>query len=97
MSRYALSPNAARSLEGISDYSLGEFGQQQAIRYLTMLNDKFEYLAQSPERGTKRDEIKSGYLSYFVGSHTVYYKIAEDGILIIDILLQAMEPRRHLL
>lgn len=97
MSSYTLSPNAARSLEDIANYSLGEFGQQQAIRYLTMLNDKFGYLAETPERGRKRNEIKAGYLSYFVGSHTVYFKIAEDGILIIDVLLQSMEPRRHLL
>ena len=97
MSKYVLSPNAARSLERIADHSVREFGRQRAAAYLKDIADKFDYLAQAPDRGRKRDEIKPGYLSYFVGSHTIYYKVVADKIEVIDVLQQAMEPRRHLL
>lgn len=60
------------------------------------LRDRFEFLVEHPELGKNRDEVKQGYYSYFEGSHTIYYKIIDGKIAIIDVLHQSMEPKRHL-
>jgi len=53
-------------------------------------------LAAQPSQGKERSEIKAGYYSYFVGSHTIYYRISDTHIDIIDILRQSMEPTLHI-
>ena len=96
MSRYVLSPAAQESLKQIHKYSLENFGKRQTVLYLKKLRDRMQYLADSPARGKIRDDIKSGYYSHFEGSHTIYYRIRDTHIDIIDVLHQSMEPVRHL-
>ena len=96
MPKYTLSPNAASSIAEINNYTINKFGPSQAERYLANLRDRFNFLVAHPELGNKRDEIKKGYYSYFEGSHTIYYKIIDKRIAIIDILHQSMESKRRL-
>lgn len=96
MPKYILSPQAQSSLKNIRLYSLKHFGQQQTTKYLKELRNKMKGLAKTPQSGQERNEIKSGYYSAFVGSHTIYYRIANNQIEIIDVLHQSMEPMRHL-
>ena len=53
-------------------------------------------LSDNPKIGIVRPEIKQGYYSKFIGSHTIYYRIIETHIGIIDILHQSMEPKLHI-
>ena len=53
-------------------------------------------LADNPLLGMVREDLKVGYHSYFVGSHTIYYRIYLTHIGIIDILHQSMEPSKHI-
>ncbi|WP_249360691.1 type II toxin-antitoxin system RelE/ParE family toxin [Bathymodiolus heckerae thiotrophic gill symbiont] len=53
-------------------------------------------LAENPSKGTERPEIKKGYYSNFIASHTIYYCMNGTQIGIIDILHQAMEPKLHI-
>ena len=99
MNKYTLSPNATRSLEYIGEYSLNEFGRKQTAIYLGNLHKRMEYLAENPKLGTQRTDLFSdgSCYSYFEGSHTIYYEIAnKNTINIIDVLHQSMEPSRHL-
>lgn len=96
MPKYTLSPNAASSIADISAYTIKEFGPQQAERYMANFRDRFKFLMTHPELGTDRHDIKKGYYCYFEGSHTIYYKVVDDHIAIIDILHQSMEPTHHL-
>ena len=96
MAKYILSPNAARSVIEINQYTIDNFGERQAVRYLKNLRDRSNFLVENPDLGAERDDIKFGYNSYFEGSHTIYYKILGDNIAIIDILHQSMEPGRYL-
>lgn len=96
MSRYILSPAAQESLQQIHSYSLSNFGKQQTLIYLRRLRDRMQYLADQPTRGKARDDIKAGYYSHFEGSHTIYYRIRDTHIDIIDVLHQSMDPARHL-
>lgn len=87
---------AQRNLKDIRAYSLKNFGKQQTTAYLKILQKHMKALAATPSKGVKRDEIKAGYYSSFIGSHTIYYRIAHAHIDIIDVLHQSMEPMRHL-
>ena len=86
----------ARSIAEINQYTIKQFGERQAVRYLENLRDRFQFLVENPSLGKKREDVKTGYYSYFEGSHTIYYKIQDDNIAIIDVLHQSMEPGRHL-
>lgn len=96
MANYLLSPEAARSIAEIDNYTAKQFGPKQAVRYLENLLDCFEFIAEDPQRGMHRPELKLDYFSYFVGSHTVYYRVVAEQIQVIDVLHQSMEPTRHL-
>lgn len=96
MTRYVLSPAAQRSLKQIQEYSLENFGKTRTATYLKALRRSMRELAKTPGKGKARDEIKNGYHSHFEGSHTIYYRIQDEHIEIIDVLHQSMEPQNHL-
>ncbi|WP_020590043.1 type II toxin-antitoxin system RelE/ParE family toxin [Desulfobacter curvatus] len=96
MTQYFLSPNAQKSLRNIKAYSLEEFGEEQAFIYLKLIEKKLQMIAESPDIGREREEIKKGYLSFLAGSHIIFYRKANNHVDIIDILHQSMEPYRHL-
>lgn len=96
MTQYVLSPAAQESLINIKTYSIKKFGKKRTTDYLKALRNRMRELSKSPLSGIARDEIKKGYYSYFEGSHTVYYRIEETHIDIIDILHQSMEPSNYL-
>lgn len=96
MTQYILSPNAQKSLRKIKAYSLEQFGEEQTITYLKLIEKKLQMIAKSPDIGRKREEIKKGYLSFLAGSHVIFYREANNHVDIIDILHQSMESYRHL-
>jgi toxin ParE1/3/4 len=96
MPGYVLSPEAQTSLNGIQSYSLANFGKRRTIIYLKQLRERMKDLAVNPSSGKTRDDIKAGFYSSFVGSHTIYYRISGTHIEIIDVLHQRMEPTRRL-
>ncbi|MDD2466850.1 MAG: type II toxin-antitoxin system RelE/ParE family toxin [Desulfobulbus sp.] len=96
MPQYILSPNAQGSLRQIKAYSLEQFGEEQAIAYLRLIEKKLQMIAETPEIGRKREEVKKGYLSFLAGAHVIFYRKAKNHIEVIDILHQGMDPYRHL-
>jgi toxin ParE1/3/4 len=96
MASYVLSPAAQKSLINIKTYSTNKFGKKRTTTYLKDLRLRMRELSESPLLGLARDELKKGYYSYYEGSHTIYYRITQTHIEIIEILHQSMEPSRHL-
>ena len=96
MPSYVLSPAAQSSLRHIKSWSSKQFGVAATTEYLGRLRQKMQSLAKHPYSGRERPDVKAGYYSAFVGSHTIYYRLADQGIEIIDVLHQSMEPRAHL-
>lgn len=95
--RYILSPNASRSLESLKQFSLEHFGERQTKSYLHDLLESMEQIAANPQIGRIRNELLQGCHSWFVGSHTIYYRERQGHIEIIDILHQSAEPSRYIL
>lgn len=83
---YQLSTAADYDLEEIFDYTLGEFGLDQAIKYVSEFESLFEQLVKNPEIGKARNEIKLGLKSFPKASHIVFYRILQDHIWIVRIL-----------
>lgn len=60
------------------------------------LQKSIELLAENPQRGRARDEVRGGYNSYSFGSHVVFYKIFSGHIEVVRILHQRMDFDSHL-
>ena len=93
---YILSPNAQESLRNIKAYSLEQFGKEQTISYLKLIERKLRMIAEGPDIGRKREEINKGYLCFLAGSHVIFYRKARKNVEIVDILHQNMDPYQHL-
>jgi len=96
MAKYILSPNAQESLSGIKAYSLEKFGERQTKIYLEKIDERMCFVAVNPNKGKDRDTLKKVFYSISAGSHTIYYKIKDTHIDIVDVLHQKMEPLLHL-
>ncbi|WP_294244506.1 type II toxin-antitoxin system RelE/ParE family toxin [uncultured Chryseobacterium sp.] len=83
---YALSEIADKDLEEIFDYSVHQFGFEQAEKYFLEIEDVFQSLILNPYSGKKRDEIKPGLYSFPKDSHIIFYRIMDDHIRIIRVL-----------
>ncbi len=83
---YKLSVAADNDLSEIFDYTGENFGDYQAVKYITGFDVTFENLCKNPMSGRGRNEIKKDLRSISYESHIVFYRIHEDHILIVRIL-----------
>jgi toxin ParE1/3/4 len=96
MSGYRLTPAAQRDLSSIWDHTEERWDIRQAETYLWEMRAAIERIASDPERGRTCDEIREGYRRYGIGSHLIFYTARADGVDVIRILHQRMDPTRHL-
>lgn len=95
MSRVTFAPAAAADLDAIWDYTLSEWGADQADRYTDDIRDLCESLARGDKRG--RDvEVREGYLKHPIGKHFIFFRATDAGIEVIRILHQRMDVGRNL-
>ena len=91
MAHYILAPEAQLDLENIRQYTLQEWGSNQAKIYLVELALHFEKLALSPGLGRVRLDIGKDIRSFPVNAHVIYYREAEKGIEIARVLHERMD------
>lgn len=96
MTGYRLTPAARLDLSSIWDFTQERWDVSQAGIYLTEIRAGIERVASDPHRGRSCDEIRGGYRRYSIGSHLLFYVESADGVDIIRILHQRMDPTRHL-
>jgi len=95
MQKILLSPLAERDLIDIWQYSLAQWGEVQADRYLDELEEGILRLSRNPELGASREHIRHGYRVLFIRSHAVYYKVT-SAIHVVRILHVRMDADEHL-
>lgn len=83
---YILSEIADKDLEDIFDYTVDEFGFDQAEKYLLEIEEIFQNLIINPQIGKKRDEIKQGLYSFPKDNHIIFYRILDNHIRIVRVL-----------
>ena len=96
MSAYRLTPAAQRDLSSIWDYTAERWDQRQAETYVLEIKAAIERIAAQPERGRACDDIRAGYRRYAIGTHLIFFRERDDGVDVIRILHQRMDPTRHL-
>jgi toxin ParE1/3/4 len=83
---YILSEIADEDLEDIFDFTMTEFGFEQAEKYLNEIEDVFQSLLFNPELGKARNEIKRGLYSFPKDNHIIFYRILNNHIRIVRVL-----------
>jgi toxin ParE1/3/4 len=86
--RKRLSANAdlAEIWEFIADDS-----EARADAFLEAIDKKFATLADNPNIGRARDELKKGVRSFPVGKYVIFYRLAPGGIEIVRVLHAARD------
>jgi toxin ParE1/3/4 len=95
---FRLSALAKNDLLSIFSFTLQNWGEDQARVYAKKLSNCFEMLAQSPNIGTKRNNLFNQALSFSMGSHIIFYrenKPLKTQIEIARVLHQSMDFEKH--
>ena len=85
------SPRAKRDLEEIYAYTRNSWSKAQADSYLDKIEACIHQLAENPNLGRPRPEIRANYRSLTKESHTVFYKISTRDIHILGIVHNRMD------
>jgi toxin ParE1/3/4 len=87
MANYRLSNVAKEDLIRIHQYGVQKFGLTQADKYFDALFEYFEIISQRPFSFESVDYLRKGYRRCVCGSDSIYYKIANDGIVEIMVII----------
>ena len=93
---FHLSAKSLEDLKSIGRFTLRSWGREQRNIYLSKLDESFHRLADQPNLGSARDDIRKGYRVYHVGRHLIFYRQKSTGIEIIRILHGRMDVETHL-
>lgn len=95
MTEARLRPAAQRDLAEIWDYTRERWDADQADAYVREIAVALARIAEDPRRGRPCDEIREGYRRYGIASHHIFFVARSDGVDVIRILHQRMDPDRH--
>lgn len=95
MPRVRFSGRAKADLLKIGSYTLENWGESQALRYLGNLEDCANTIAANPSPGRDCDWIRPGLRRFETGRHVIFYRPEKAGILIVRVLHQSMLPERQ--
>jgi toxin ParE1/3/4 len=89
---YKITNLASQDLENIWLYTFETWSIEQADRYLNLIIDEIEYVAQKPDSGFDFSSVRKGYYRSRIKSHFIFYRIdyKNDVVEIIRILHQRM-------
>ena len=94
MADLRLSRRAAGDLAEIADYTIAEFGIDQARRYRDQLRACFQSLLANPQLGRSAEEVAPGLRRIRQQAHVVFYRVERDGLLIVRVLHHSMDFER---
>lgn len=98
MSSFALTGKAKADLKGIASYTEQRWGKAQRNLYIKQMDEAFHKLAEAPLTGKVCDYIKEGYRKFPQGSHVIFYRRLNGGMIeIVRILHKSMDVDSKLL
>jgi toxin ParE1/3/4 len=86
MGKYKLTEAAAADFENIIDYGIDTFGLDQALIYQNSMKQRFDELGEQPKLYPAVEHIHKGHRRSVYGSHSIYYRIEGQGVVIVRIL-----------
>ncbi|MDR5736182.1 type II toxin-antitoxin system RelE/ParE family toxin [Caballeronia sp. LZ025] len=96
MKSFVLSPAAEVDLDEIWDYSIENWGERQAERYIRMIQDTIIGLADGTQLSHSAEHVRPNYRKVLVGSHVLFFKEDQQVVDVIRILHQRMDSSFHL-
>ena len=95
---YKISVKASEDIENIWLYTFENWSFEQADRYINLILDEIEYLADNPNSGKDFNHIRNNYRCSKVKSHLIFYRPNEKqkDIEIIRVLHQRMDIENRL-
>ncbi len=95
---YKISQEANWDMENIWLYTYENWSIVQADRYLNLIIDEIEYLAENPKSGKDYGFLLKGYFRSKIKFHFIFYKVnrKKEEIEIIRILHQRMDIDSHI-
>lgn len=88
MADYRLSEAAKRDLIEIARYGDERYGIERSDQYRDLLKQKFSFIANHPFAYQAVEHIHPGYRRSVMESHSIYYRIGDDGVEIMRIIGQ---------
>ena len=96
--RYKISVKASEDIENIWLYTFENWSLEQADRYINLIFDEIERLANNSNSGKNFNHIRKNYRCSKVKSHLIFYRFIDkqNDIEIIRILHQRMDIENRL-
>lgn len=93
-----ISNEAQADLEKIWLYTFETWSIEQADRYVGLILDEIEYIANNPKTAKNYGKIRKGYFRSKVKSHFIFYRInlEKSCVEIIRVLHQRMDVENRL-
>lgn len=86
MKKLRLSESAKLDLIEIEQYSMENWGENAASKYMAILKNGFKALRSNSFLGMDRSSLKDGYRSLSFGQHIIFYKPRETEIYVLAVL-----------
>lgn len=96
MANYRLTKRAEKDLGNIAVYTFQNFGLRQAELYRDGLLKTLDTIAEFPLIGSDQGHIKPNVRRFVYESHSIYYRVNENGVVILRLLGPGEDPIRHL-
>ena len=92
---FRLSKLAQKDIFLIHDFTVTEWGEEQALKYIDGLLTALEEIKQRPERWRLRNDIYPGCRARVCGRHLIIYRLRDGTVEFSRILHGAMNLRDH--
>jgi toxin ParE1/3/4 len=96
MAKLILAAKAQEDLAAIADFTIETFGTAQARRYSDALKASFALLASNPQIGRDYSHIRPHLRRFESRSHSIYYFVSRQGVLVARVLHVRQDPARYL-
>ncbi len=77
-------------------YTAKEWNLTQADVYLNQIGNSLQKLIKHPQLGLDRNDLRKGYRSLLVNHHIVFYRLLEDEVVIMRVLHESVDLKRHI-
>ena len=96
MTRLVLTEIARADLDSIRRYSTRTWGEERTTEYMNVLRDTLKGLLRGTVAARGRDDLRPGIQMAISGRHCVFFEADESRLLVVRVLHDRMDYRRHL-
>ena len=96
MKRLVLAEIARADLASIRRFSTRSWGRDQTSRYIDARRDTMKGIVRGTVVTRARDDLRPGILMAASGRHSIFFEADGSRILVVRVLHDRMDYRRHL-